>query len=124
MLFGELLDDSGIVRPERFQQVAETLMGWLEQTGPVGIGMNVLLNRLQRTALQLMDPEEGKEPPAGRAASSAAVVAAVGMLSAHLVFETGDAERTRRALHGTESFVIALLEGMHELRIAIGDIEE
>ncbi|MEU0250842.1 hypothetical protein ABZ192_42460 [Streptomyces sp. NPDC006235] len=84
----------------------------------------MLINRSQRTAVQLMSAEGEGEAPAGRAASSAAVVAAAGLLSAHRVFEQGEAERTRRALDSTEASVIAILEGMHELRVAIGDVKE
>ncbi|WP_369243628.1 hypothetical protein [Streptomyces sp. R41] len=109
---------------EEPDDVADTLMGWMGQTEPAALGMNVLINRLQRTAVQLMGPEEVGDPPAGRAASSAAVVAAAGMLSAHLVFQQGEVERTRRALDRTGASVIAVLEGIHELRVAIGDVEE
>lgn len=70
-----------------------------------------------------MGTEEVQEPP-GRTASSAAVVAAADALSAHLHFERGDVEGTRRALDRTEASVITTLEGMHDLRIAIGDVEE
>ncbi|MFJ1998474.1 hypothetical protein [Streptomyces asiaticus] len=46
------------------------------------------------------------------------------MLSAQLVFEQGDVEKTRRALDRTEASVIAILEGVHEMCIRIGDMEE
>ncbi|MFE2710318.1 hypothetical protein ACFXI6_55495 [Streptomyces mirabilis] len=102
--------------------IADTLAGWMEHTGPT-VGMSVLLNRLERTAVQLVGPAEEGEPPAGRAASSAAVVAAAGMLGAHMVSKRADAEVIRLTLDRTEASVIALLEGIHQMRVAIGDVE-
>ncbi|MFD3504739.1 hypothetical protein [Streptomyces sp. NPDC058678] len=108
---------------EQFEDIADVVLGWTEQVGSSGIASNVLVNRLQRTAVQLMDGGEEKTA-AGQVASGAAVVAAADVLSAHLQFEHGDVERTRRALDRTEASVIAVLEGMHEVRVAIGDVEE
>ncbi|MCX4530652.1 hypothetical protein OHA79_40780 [Streptomyces sp. NBC_00841] len=105
------------------QDVAEALLGWTEQAGPDSqVSSVVLANRLQLTAVQLMGPE--REGPPHRAASWAAVVAATDALSAQLYFERSDIRATRRALDRTEASVIAILEGLHDLRVAIGDIEE
>ncbi|BDH07273.1 hypothetical protein HEK131_45000 [Streptomyces seoulensis] len=109
---------------EEADDVAHTLTGWMEQAGPTALEVNVLLNRLQRTALHLIGPGRRGDPPVGRSAAAAAVVTAAGMLSAHLAFEGGETDKTRRALGSTESPIIAILEGMHALRVAIGDAEE
>lgn len=53
-----------------------------------------------------------------------AVTAAADMCSAHLHFERGDADGTRRALGRAEASVIQVLHGLHDLRVAIGDAEE
>ncbi|MGW7260583.1 hypothetical protein [Streptomyces sp. NPDC054834] len=103
------------------EDVLETLLGWGEQLGAdPGIAVNVLTNRLQRTALQVSEPEAEELPP-GREAAFAAVMTAVYALSAQLHAERGDTEGTRRALSGAEEALIDILQGMHDLRVAIGD---
>ncbi|MGW2706565.1 hypothetical protein [Streptomyces sp. NPDC001340] len=47
---------------------------------------------------------------------------AVYALSAQLHAERGDVEGTRRALGGAEEALIDILQGMHDLRVAIGDV--
>ncbi|MFJ9931453.1 hypothetical protein ACIRU5_36240 [Streptomyces misionensis] len=107
---------------EEIEDVLDTLLGWSEQIGPEpGLAVNVLTNRLQRTAMQVAEPE-GEEPAPGREASFAAVMTAVFALSAHLHAQRGDAEGTRRALGGAEEAVIDILQGMHDLRVGIGDV--
>ncbi|MFI6360633.1 hypothetical protein ACIBJF_50920 [Streptomyces sp. NPDC050743] len=103
------------------EDVLETLLGWGEQVGEdPGLAVNVLTNRLQRTAVQVSEPEAEELPP-GREAAFAAVMTAVYTLSAQLHAERGDAEGTRHALSGAEEALIDILQGMHDLRVAIGD---
>ncbi|MGW2650372.1 hypothetical protein ACWC2T_37105 [Streptomyces sp. NPDC001393] len=106
---------------EEIEDVLETLLGWGEQVGAdPGLAVNVLTNRLQRTALQVSEPEAEELPP-GREAAFAAVMTAVYALSAQVHADGGDAEGTRRALSGAEEALIDILQGMHDLRVAIGD---
>ncbi|MFC9279494.1 hypothetical protein [Streptomyces collinus] len=103
------------------EDVLETLLGWDEQLGgDPGVAVNVVTNRLQRTALQVSEPEAEELPP-GREAAFAAVMTAVYALSAQLHADRGDAEGTRHALSGAEEALIDILQGMHDLRVAIGD---
>ncbi|MFG2639043.1 hypothetical protein ACGFX8_36030 [Streptomyces sp. NPDC048362] len=106
---------------DEIEDVLETSLGWREQLGEdPGVAVNVLTNRLQRTALQVCEPEEEDLPP-GREAAFAAVMTAVYALSAQLHAEQGDREGTRHALSGAEEALIDILHGMHDLRVAIGD---
>ncbi|MEV6840252.1 hypothetical protein AB0N17_38130 [Streptomyces sp. NPDC051133] len=103
------------------EDVLETLHGWGEQLGDdPGLAVNVLTNRLQRTALQFSEPEAEELPP-GREAAFAAVMTAVYTLGAQLHADRGDTEGTRHALSGAEEALIDILQGMHDLRVAIGD---
>ncbi|MFH9354797.1 hypothetical protein [Kitasatospora sp. NPDC017646] len=108
--------------------VAEVLLGWTDQVGATpGLFANVLANRLQRTAVQLMGLDgdgEGGETSPGRMASSMAVVAAADTLDADLNFESGDVEGVRQALGRAEASVIEIQQSMHDLRVAIGDAQE
>ncbi|MEU4588062.1 hypothetical protein AB0F92_39450 [Kitasatospora aureofaciens] len=108
--------------------VAEVLLGWSDQVGSTpGLFANVLANRLQRTAVQLMgldEDEEGGETSPGRMASSMAVVAAADTLDADLNFESGDIDGVRQALGRAEVSVIEVQQSMHDLRVAIGDAQE
>ncbi len=110
---------------QELDDLADAVFGWLDQVGTEGaLATNVLLNRLQRTAVQIVGRGEDEETPAGRVAAWACVVAAVDALSAELNFQQGDVEGVRRALGRTETALITVLEGMHDLRVAIGDAEE
>ncbi|MFF8594001.1 hypothetical protein ACF061_21650 [Streptomyces sp. NPDC015220] len=103
------------------EDVLETLHGWGEQVGAdPGLAVNVLTNRLQRTALQVSEPQAEELPP-GREAAFAAVMTAVYTLGAQLHAERDDTEGTRRALSGAEEALIDTLQGIHDLRVAIGD---
>ncbi|MEU7363160.1 MULTISPECIES: hypothetical protein [Streptomyces] len=103
------------------EDVLETLLGWWEQLGRnPDLAVNVLTNRLQRTAVQVSEPEAEELPP-GREAAFAAVMTAVYALGAQLHADRGDEEGTRRALSGAEEALIDILQGMHDLRVAIGD---
>ncbi|GGW60170.1 hypothetical protein GCM10010503_41790 [Streptomyces lucensis JCM 4490] len=106
---------------EELEDVLETMLGWADQLGPdPGIAVNVLTNRLQRTALQVSE-SEADEPPPGREASFAAAMTAMYTLSAQLHADRDDVEGTRQALSGAEEALIDVMQGMHDLRIAIGD---
>ncbi|MFJ7148989.1 hypothetical protein ACIQVT_12435 [Streptomyces sp. NPDC100445] len=106
---------------DEIEDVLETSLGWHEQLGgDPDVAVNVLTNRLQRTALQVCEPEDEDVPP-GREAAFAAVMTAVYALSAQLHAERGDREGTRHALSGAEEALIDVLHGMHDLRVAIGD---
>jgi hypothetical protein len=106
---------------EGIEDVLDTSLGWTDQVGPdPGLAVNVLTNRLHRTAMQISPGAE--ELSRGREAAFAAVMTAVYTLSAQLHAEHGDMEGTRRALGGAEEAVIDILQGMHDLRAAIGDV--
>lgn len=108
---------------EQMEDVAESVLGWAEQIGPDStLSANVLSNRLERTGLQLMGDDE--ETPPGRQASFRAVVIAADLFGAHLRFERGDVEGVRQALGRAEESIIEILQGIHGLRIAIGDAQE
>lgn len=103
------------------EDVLETTLGWGQQLGAdPGLAVNVLTNRLQRTALQVSETETEEVPP-GREAAFAAAMTAVYALSAQLHAERGDTEGTRHALSGAEEALIDILQGIHDLRVAIGD---
>ncbi|MFF9091124.1 hypothetical protein ACF1BE_33140 [Streptomyces sp. NPDC014991] len=117
----EITAATRLTEEEEVEDVLETLLGWGEQLGAdPGLAVNVLTNRLQRTALQVSEPEAEELPP-GREAAFAAVMTAVYALSAQWHAERGDTEGTRRALSGAEEALIDILQGMHDLRVAIGD---
>ncbi|MFL4910620.1 hypothetical protein ACJ6WF_47895 [Streptomyces sp. MMS24-I2-30] len=108
---------------EQMEDVAEAVLGWAEEVGPDSdVAANVLSNRLERTGLQLMGVEE--ETPPGRQAPLMAVVAAADLLGAHLRFQHGDVEGVRQALGRAEASFIGVLQGIHGLRIAIGDAQQ
>lgn len=118
----EITASTGLV-DEGMEDVAETVAGWAEFVGPDSdLSANVLSNRLERTGVQLMGEDE--ETPPGRAASFMAVVTAADAFGAHLRFRRGDAEGVRRALGRAEASVIGVMQGIHGLRIAIGDARE
>lgn len=108
---------------EHMEDVAEAVLGWTEHVGPdPDLSANVLANRLERTGVQLMGQEETTPP--GRTASFMAVVTAADALGAHLHSQRGDIEGVRQALGRAEASVIAVLQSIHDLRIAIGDAQE
>lgn len=106
------------------EDVLDTMLGWADQLGPdPGLAVNVLTNRLQRTAMQVSESEAEETPP-GREASFAAAMTALYTFSAQLHADRGDIEGTRRALSGAEEALIDVMQGMHDLRVAIGDTAE
>ncbi|UXY32229.1 hypothetical protein [Streptomyces sp. HUAS TT20] len=109
---------------EELEDILETMLGWADQLGPdPAAAVNVLTNRLQRTALQVSESEAEEAPP-GREASFAAAMTAMYTLSAQLHADRGDVEGTRRALCGAEEALIDVMQGVHDLRVAIGDAAE
>ncbi|MEV7927133.1 hypothetical protein ACIPLC_37655 [Kitasatospora sp. NPDC086801] len=106
------------------QDQAEVLLGWMDQAGPgSAVSTNALINRLQRTGVQLMGLDQDETPP-GRMASAMAIAVAVDALGAHLHFEAGDVDGVRRGLGRTEAALIEILRSIHDLRAEIGDAEE
>jgi hypothetical protein len=106
---------------ENVEDLLDTLLGWAGQIGPdPGTAANVLTNRLQLTAVQVSQTEAEEVPP-GRNAAFAAVTTAVYALSAQLHAERGDAQGTRQALGEAEECLIDILQGMHDLRVVLGD---
>lgn len=117
----EITAATRLTEDEEIEDVLDTMLGWSEQVGTdPGLAINVLTNRLHRTAMQVAPDAE--ELPPGREASFAAAMTAVYALSAQLHAERGDVEGTRRALGGAEEALIDILQGMHDLRVAIGDV--
>lgn len=117
----EITAATRLTEEEEIEDVLETLLGWGEQLGGnPDLAVNVLTNRLQRTAVQVSEPEAEELPP-GREAAFAAVMTAVYALGAQLHADRGDEEGTRHALSGAEEALIDILQGMHDLRVAIGD---
>ncbi|MEU7058245.1 hypothetical protein [Streptomyces sp. NPDC046197] len=117
----EITAATRLTEEEEIEDVLETMLGWSEQVGPdPGLAVNVLTNRLHRTAMQVAP--EAEELPPGREASFAAAMTAVYTLSAQLHAERGDVQGTRRALGGAEEALIDILQGVHDLRVAIGDV--
>ncbi|WBO61682.1 hypothetical protein [Streptomyces camelliae] len=117
----EITAATRLTEEAEIEDVLETLLGWDEQVGAdPGLAVNVVTNRLQRAAVQISQPEAQELPP-GREAAFGAVMTAVYTLGAQLHAERGDAQGTRRALSGAEEALIDVLQGMHDLRVAIGD---
>lgn len=101
------LEITAAMRLGHDQDETEVLLGWTGQVGPDSdLSANVLVNRLQRTGVQLMGLDEEETPP-GRAASSMAVVVAADTIGAHLHFQAGDVEGVRRALGRAEEKISA-----------------
>ncbi|WP_346161728.1 hypothetical protein [Streptomyces mordarskii] len=120
----EITAATRLAEEDEIEDVLDTMLGWSSQVGPdPGLAANVLTNRLQRTAIQVSESGEDQLPP-GRDAAFAAVTTAVYALSAQLAVEHGAVEATRRALGGAEEALIDILQGIHDLRVAIGDAQE
>ncbi|MEU0108345.1 hypothetical protein ABZ313_23705 [Streptomyces sp. NPDC006251] len=118
------LEITAATRLESDEDEAEVLLGWSGQVGPdSSLSANVLVNRLHRTAVQLMGLDEAETPP-GRSASAMAVVAAADSFGAHLHFQKGDVDGVRRALGRAETSLIEVLRNVHGLRVDIGDAEQ
>ncbi|MET9954488.1 hypothetical protein ABZ135_23495 [Streptomyces sp. NPDC006339] len=108
---------------EEIVDIFDAVVGWNEQVGPESdLATSVLVNRLERTAMQVSE-SDSEEPAPGREASFAAVMAATFALAAQLHAERGDAAGTRQALGGVEEAVIDVLQNVHALRVVIGDAQ-
>ncbi|MCC5474551.1 hypothetical protein ACFV2N_31080 [Streptomyces sp. NPDC059680] len=117
----EITTATRLTEEGEIEDVLDTMVGWTDQLGrDPGLAVNVLTNRLQRTAMQVSETEAEETPP-GQEASFAASMAALYTLSAQLHADRGDVEGTRRALSGAEEALIDIIQGMHDLRVAIGD---
>ncbi|MFJ5926599.1 hypothetical protein ACIQF6_28750 [Kitasatospora sp. NPDC092948] len=106
--------------------LGDAYMGWMDVVGPDReITLAVLVSRLERTALHLLDPEDpdAENAPPAQFTAWAAVVTAVTALGAHMCAQRGEVDGVRRALGRVESCVIQLLQGIHGLRVFIGDAE-
>ncbi|GAA2639391.1 hypothetical protein GCM10010425_49310 [Streptomyces spororaveus] len=107
--------------------LGDVYMGWMDEVGPDrDTALAVLVSRLERTAVHLLDPEDpdAENAPPGQFTAWAAVVTAVTALGAHMHAQDGDVEGVRRALGRVESCIIQLLQGVHDLRVVIGDADD
>lgn len=106
------------------EDIFDAVIGWSEQVGPdAGIAADVLVNRMERSAIQVAESDSAELPP-GREASFAAAMAAAFSLTAQLQLERGDVDGTRQALSAVEAALIDILTGVHALRVAIGDAQK
>ncbi|WP_439681692.1 hypothetical protein [Embleya sp. MST-111070] len=118
------LETTTAMRPANEQDEGELLQGWIEQVGPDSkLSANVLINRLQRTGVQLLGLDEDETLP-GQAASSMVMAVAGDVFGAHLCFREGDVDGVRLALGRAEASMIEVRQSMHDLRVAIGDAQE
>ncbi|MFF4985497.1 hypothetical protein ACFY3O_36330 [Streptomyces sp. NPDC001046] len=119
----EITAGTRLAEADEIEDVLHTLLGWSAQVADPSRAADVLVNRLQRTAIQLSKADEG-QPPTGRDAAFAAVTTAVYALSAQLAVEDGDAEATRRFLGQAEAALTDIVQGIRDLRLAIGHPQE
>ncbi|MGW2491439.1 hypothetical protein ACWCV9_30055 [Streptomyces sp. NPDC001606] len=117
----EITTATRLTEEGEIEDVLDTMLGWTDQLGSdPSLAVNVLSNRLQRTAMQVSESDADETPP-GQEASFAAAMTALYTLSAQVHADQGDVEGTRRALSGAEEALIDIIQGMHDLRVAIGD---
>ncbi|MET8816418.1 hypothetical protein ABZW47_31010 [Streptomyces sp. NPDC004549] len=106
--------------------LGDVYMGWTAEVGPDrDLARAVLVSRLERTAIHLLDPEDpdAANTPPGQITAWAAVVSAGTALGADMAARHGDVDGVRRTLGRLESCVIQLLQGVHDLRVLIGEAE-
>ncbi|MFE9138894.1 hypothetical protein [Streptomyces sp. NPDC007355] len=106
--------------------VGDAFMGWLDEVGPDRELMLALLApRLERTAFQLLDPDdpEADNTPPTQFTACAAVTTAAAALGVHMHGRREDADGVRRSLGRVESCLIDLLQAVHDVRVTIGDAE-
>jgi hypothetical protein len=53
-----------------------------------------------------------------------AILAAGDLFGANLRFQRGDPDGMRQALGWAETSIIGMMQGIHDLRIAVGDVQE
>ncbi len=109
---------------EFYQGFAAVVGGWTETVGAAAtLPSLVIINRLQRTAVQMMPPEDEEERP-GQAASVAAAMAGADLLATQLAADHGSRERARLSSNRGEGSLANLVMGMHVLRVSLGDVED
>jgi hypothetical protein len=100
----------------------ELIAGWNAMIGDAGLGLAVLANRLQRSALDALQAESEDEPePSAMEAAGNAAVAAANLISAFL--SSGDDREVRRSLDSAEGFLAEALTGLHDARSELTDNE-
>ncbi len=98
--------------------------GWAETAGAdATLAFMVIINRLQRTAVQMMQAEDEERLP-GQAAAVAAAMAGADLLAAQLAADHGNLEGARRLLNRAEGSLANILVWMHGLRVGLGDVED
>ncbi|MEU6080947.1 hypothetical protein [Streptomyces sp. NPDC047108] len=98
----------------------ELIAGWNAMVGDDGLGLAVLANRLQRSALDTLQAESADEPePSAMEAAGNAVVAAANLISAYL--SMGDDREVRHSLDAAEGFLAEALAGLHDARSELTD---
>ncbi|MFI2765017.1 hypothetical protein ACH5A3_40320 [Streptomyces echinatus] len=124
------LEISAVTRidDEFYQGFAAVAGGWAETVGAAATLPSLLIiNRLQRTAVQMMPPEdepEDEEERPGQAASVAAAMAGADLLATQLAADHGSRERARLSSNRGEGSLANLVMGMHVLRVNLGDVED
>ncbi|MFJ9576173.1 hypothetical protein ACIRQF_07245 [Streptomyces sp. NPDC101191] len=119
----EITAGTRLAEADENEDVLDTLLGWSAQVADPSLAADVLVNRLQRTAIQVSRSGEDQPAP-GRDAAFAAVTIAVYALSAQLAAEDGDAAATRRFLDAAQAALIDISQGINHLRVAIGPAQE
>ncbi|MEU8911604.1 hypothetical protein [Streptomyces mirabilis] len=109
---------------EFYQGFTGVIGGWAETVGAdEAPAYLVIINRLQRTAVQMMQPEDEEKRP-GQAASVAAAIAGADLLAAQLAADYGSLDGARHSLNRAEGSLANIVVGMHVLRVGLGDVED
>ncbi|MCT9111160.1 hypothetical protein N4G69_37155 [Streptomyces mirabilis] len=110
---------------EFYQGFTGVIGGWAETVGAnAAPAYLVITNRLQRTAVQMMQPEDEEKKRPGQAASVAAAMAGADLLAAQLAADYGSLDGARRSLNRAEGSLANIVVGMHVLRVGLGDVED
>ncbi|MFF4021162.1 hypothetical protein [Streptomyces sp. NPDC001843] len=113
------------VDDEFFQGFAAVIGGWSQKVkADAAVGAVVMINRLQRTAVQMMGPSDEEEERPGQAASMAAVMVATDLLAAQIAADAANPDGARRSLNRVEGSLADMLVGMHVLRVCLGDVDD
>ncbi|WP_435224240.1 hypothetical protein [Streptomyces sp. Tue6028] len=109
---------------EFYQGFAGVTGGWAETAGAdATLAFILIINRMQRTAMQMMQAEHEEKRP-GQAAAVAAAMTGADLLTAQLAVDHGSIDRARRSLNRAEGSVANILVWMHGLRVGFGDVED
>ncbi|MGP3947480.1 hypothetical protein [Streptomyces sp. 7N604] len=101
----------------------ELIAGWNAMVGDDGLGLAILGNRLQRTALDVLQAESEDEPePSAMEAAGNAAVAAANLISAYL--SSGDDREVRQSLDAAEGFIAEALTNLHAARSELTEDED